>query len=141
MTAEDLVEVTAIEQACYSQPWSAELFQRELDNPLSHVIACLVEETIAGYICFWDIAAEVEIHNVAITPALRGNGLAQVLMECVFNYIDSCEIDSAFLEVRSSNLPAIKLYKKFAFLTIDKRIHYYSDGEDALLMQWRRQPS
>ncbi len=138
MTAGDLSEITAIEQACYSQPWCVELFQRELDNPLAYAIVCLVEDEIAGYICFWDIAAEIEIHNVATKPVLRGKGVGRALMDCVFSYIDSHGIDSAFLEVRSSNTTAIKLYEKFAFLTIDKRRHYYSDGEDALLMEWRR---
>ncbi|MDY0189641.1 MAG: ribosomal protein S18-alanine N-acetyltransferase [Desulfuromonas sp.] len=141
MTTEDLTDVVAIEQDCHSKPWGRELFQRELDNPLAHVILCVVDESIAGYICFWDIAAEVEIHNVATTPSLRGMGVGRVLMDCVFSYIDSCKIDSAFLEVRSSNAIAIRLYEKFAFLTVDRRTNYYSDGEDALLMQWRRQSS
>lgn len=138
MTVDDLSEVTAIEQACYRQPWGPELFQRELDNPLAYVIVCVVEEAIAGYLCFWDIAAEVEIHNVATKPALRGKGVGQMLMDCVFRYIESHGVDSAFLEVRSSNHTAINLYKKYAFDVIDRRKQYYADGEDALLMEWRR---
>lgn len=138
MTADDLSEVTVIEQACYRQPWGAELFQRELDNPLAYVIVCVVAEEIAGYICFWDIAAEVEIHNVATKPALRGKGVGRALMDYLFRYIDFHGIDSAFLEVRSGNTTAIKLYEKFAFHSVDRRRNYYSDGEDALLMAWRR---
>ncbi|HJL63885.1 MAG TPA: GNAT family N-acetyltransferase, partial [Candidatus Marinimicrobia bacterium] len=39
-----------------------------------------------------------------------------------------------FLEVRESNLPAIKLYSEFNFEEIGVREHYYSDGEDAIIM-------
>ncbi len=39
------------------------------------------------------------------------------------------------LEVRASNDPAIKLYKKFGFAPVGFRTNYYSDtGEDALIM-------
>ena len=38
------------------------------------------------------------------------------------------------LEVRKSNLPAIKLYSDFGFEMMGEREQYYPDGEDALVM-------
>ena len=39
-----------------------------------------------------------------------------------------------FLEVRSSNTPAINLYKKAGFTNLSVRKKYYDDGEDAVVM-------
>ena len=44
------------------------------------------------------------------------------------------KLSSIFLEVRESNLPAIKLYEKFNFTQISIRKNYYPDNkEDALI--------
>jgi ribosomal-protein-alanine N-acetyltransferase len=39
-----------------------------------------------------------------------------------------------FLEVRASNLAAIKLYESFAFQKVGQRPRYYKNGETAVLM-------
>ena len=52
--------------------------------------------------------------------------------------IEGCKsqkCNSITLEVRESNLPALKLYEKLGFKVAGKRKKYYSDnGEDALIM-------
>jgi [ribosomal protein S18]-alanine N-acetyltransferase len=48
------------------------------------------------------------------------------------------QLERSTLEVRSSNLAAVDLYKKFGFKEAGRRKRYYEDtGEDALVM-WRR---
>jgi ribosomal-protein-alanine N-acetyltransferase len=47
----------------------------------------------------------------------------------------SAGAESAVLEVRAGNKAAISLYHKLGFAEVGKRKAYYSDGEDALLMQ------
>ena len=44
---------------------------------------------------------------------------------------------TAFLEVRASNAAACRLYSKMGFEEVGIRKGYYSDGEDALLMEKR----
>jgi len=42
---------------------------------------------------------------------------------------------AAYLEVRSANIAAERLYRKLGFEVIGKRINYYAEtGEDALVM-------
>ncbi len=43
-------------------------------------------------------------------------------------------LESAWLEVRAGNVPAIGLYEQFGFIVNGQRKRYYKDGEDALLM-------
>ena len=40
-------------------------------------------------------------------------------------------VETIFLEVRSNNMPAKKLYEKNGFIKISERQKYYSDGADA----------
>ena len=44
---------------------------------------------------------------------------------------------SVFLEVKRSNLIAIKLYIDLKFIKISERKNYYHDGEDAILMHYK----
>ena len=138
MVTGDLSQVVAIEQACYPQPWSEDLFQRELDNPLAQLFVCVLQDEVIGYLCLWNIAGEVEIHNVATSPHWQRKGVAALLMQALWDYIDENRIDRAFLEVRCNNEAAINLYEKNLFHGTDLRKGYYSDGEDALLMCWQR---
>jgi len=138
MLPSDLSQVVAIEQSCYPHPWSIDLFQRELDNPLAQLFVCCWHNEVLGYLCLWDIAGEVEIHNVATSPSWQRRGVAAFLMQAVTSYMDQHQVDRAFLEVRCSNTSAISLYGKHLFRVTDRRKEYYSDGEDALLMCWQR---
>ena len=46
------------------------------------------------------------------------------------------EVESLYLEVRTSNVPAIGLYKKLGFEKVGLRKAYYSSPiEDAIVMQ------
>ncbi len=50
------------------------------------------------------------------------------------NGISSRKGDEIYLEVRTSNLPAIALYEKLNFQSKSILKSYYRDGEDANLM-------
>jgi len=137
MTMIDLERVVAVERLCHDHPWSAELFQRELANPISTIDLFWFGERLAGFLCSWMVAGELEILNVATDPVFRRRGVAAALMRHVFARARSEGLESAFLEVRVGNTGAIDLYHKFGFAVVARRPHYYADGEDALLMHWR----
>lgn len=138
MATTDLEQVVAVERLCHAHPWSAELFQRELENPVSNVDLLFWGERLGGFLCSWIIAGELEILNVATAPECRRRGVAAALMQHVFDRARAHGVTSAFLEVRLANSGAIALYRKFGFTVVARRPGYYADGEDALLMQWRR---
>ena len=45
--------------------------------------------------------------------------------------------EECFLEVRTANEEAVKLYKEMGFDTVRTVAHYYHDGADAFLMNVR----
>jgi ribosomal-protein-alanine N-acetyltransferase len=137
MTLADLDQVVAIERLCHTHPWTAELFQRELANPVSSIDLLWLGDTLAGYLCSWLVGGELEILNVATHPDCRRRGVAARLMAHTLERARREGLEAAYLEVRVGNAGAIDLYCKIGFRVVSRRSRYYADGEDALVMAWR----
>jgi len=132
---DDLHEILEIERASHPHPWSIELIRDELHNPVSDLDLCTIDGKIAGYLCSWYVAGEMEIHNIATSPTFRRRGVAAILMKHALKRARDKGLERTFLEVRRSNVGAIALYYFFGFELTGCRHRYYADGEDALLMQ------
>ncbi len=131
---QDLPDVVRIEKACYPHPWTLAQFQQELENPCAHLELCRWQDELAGYLCYWLIAGEMQILNVATSPAWRRQGIAARLLEHCLQYCQRQGLVRAWLEVRASNQAAISVYQRRGFIISGSRPEYYRDGEDALLM-------
>lgn len=78
---------------------------------------------------------EADLVNVLVAARLRKTGLATLLMQTALAECEKIELNRLFLEVRESNIPAIRLYEKFGFERISQRKGYYKDGETAVVMR------
>ena len=134
MTVADLPAVHDLEFAAQPTPWSLAHFAAELQNPCAHIDLCWRDGQLAGFLCWWLIAGEVQIQNVATAPVFRRRGVAASLLKYMFARCQSSGFDAVWLEVRVSNAPAIALYERFGFEIVGRRPNYYADGEDALVM-------
>ena len=75
------------------------------------------------------------IVSIAVHPDYRRRGIGYALMiEVLKRMKELYNVDEAYLEVRVSNAPAIKLYEKLGFKKVKVIKYYYADGEDAYLM-------
>ena len=137
MTADDLAQVHALECATQQLPWSMQHFAAELDNPCARIDLCWRDCVLAGFLCAWLIAGELQIQNVATAPACRRQGVAARLLARVLECSRAAGMESAWLEVRVGNTAAIALYERFGFRTVARRPCYYADGEDALVLCYR----
>ena len=139
MSHGDLEEILEIEKRSFPSPWSRDLFVRELNNRSSKNFVAREEikgmSRLAGYICFWTVAAEAHILNLAVHPSFRRLRTASLLLSHTLDYCRERGIRQVFLEVRSNNRPAQILYGKFGFVVNTIRKGYYNDTrEDALVM-------
>ncbi len=73
--------------------------------------------------------------SIAVLREYRRMGIGSALLKAT---IDEAVLDgniaSIYLEVRVSNEPAIRLYRKFGFREVRVIRGYYRDGEDAYVM-------
>jgi [ribosomal protein S18]-alanine N-acetyltransferase len=135
MTAADIENVIAIERASFQFPWSTRFFLDELQVDCARSILAEVEGRIVGYVLFWFLPEEVDIHNIAVHPDFRRQGIGRLLLEQVVDAARRQERLRVTLDVRFSNGPAQHLYRSFGFVIRGLRKGYYSDnGEDALVM-------
>lgn len=135
MNVDDLDVVLKIEEDSYKSPWSKAMFLNELtDNKYAFLFVLEANGMIVGYYGFWAVDENAMITKVTIIKPLRGKGLGKILMEDLITRLNLLECDSVTLEVRVSNISAIKLYEKYGFEIIGKRTEYYQDGEDAHVM-------
>ena len=90
---------------------------------------------IAGFLVARRVAGDIEILNFAVRAELRRQGIGEAVLRQVFAWGRSLRAENAFLEVRASNLPALRFYEKHGFRETGRRPRYYSAPvDDALLL-------
>jgi ribosomal-protein-alanine N-acetyltransferase len=143
-TADLLPDILAIEEACFSAPWTRKMLEAELSgNPFAHFFlarqakAAETEvESIVGYLCYWIVFEEVRLMNLAVIESMRHKGIARSLVMAALQTGLSQSAHRAVLEVRVSNEAAKALYHTLGFHDLAVRPKYYNNPiEDALLME------
>ena len=136
----DLDPILAIEQLSFQWPWSRRSFEGELScqNAFSYVVKSAQADKgkqIVAYAFLRRVVDELHVLKIAVTPAQRGRGIASWFLNHCFTMGAQLGANSVYLEVRLSNIAAIKLYEKLGFWEIGRRPNYYPDSkEDALVM-------
>lgn len=103
-------------------------------NPFNKILVYVLDEKIVAFIDYSIMYENIEINYIYVLEEYRKNNIASKLIEYVIN---NYEFNNITLEVSVLNEPAIKLYNKFEFKIIGKRLKYY-DGIDAYLMERRK---
>lgn len=74
------------------------------------------------------------IYALAVHPDARGRKLGPRLLREMVSELSNGGARQVFLEVRSDNLPAIKLYERAGFARCKELPNYYGSGIDAIRM-------
>lgn len=136
--AGDIDAIAALEQICFTTPWSRDSIAQELTgNDMALYFMAEIDGKTVGYGGMWMIVDEGHIINIAVLPEHRGRHIASLIMAVLIAFGETRGVKRFTLEVRSSNEPAKAVYRKFLFKEEGLRRGYYQDnGEDAIIM-WR----
>jgi ribosomal-protein-alanine N-acetyltransferase len=139
---EDLDGVRAVEEESFTNPWTKEMYAWELQNrAVCHIFVVRTPEyRVAGFCAFWLVVDEIHINNLAIRPALRGQGIGTHLIRRVFEEARRLGARRATLEVRTSNEAARRLYERLGFYVAGTRSNYYTNPVEDALILWRDEP-
>lgn len=145
LDARHVAEVAALEAAVVgTDAWNEALVADELGRadrvwwaayaadpkmPLS------AEAPLVGYAGGWVVDGDLQILKVGVDPAWRRHGIARVLLARVADDARNLGARTSSLEVRTGNAGAQALYAALGYEALGRRPRYYSDGEDALIMQ------
>jgi len=129
----DLISILNIENSVFSNPWTKDQLIHELTSvPSASHWVLTKKDSLVGFIMSHVVENEVQIINIAVDLKFQCRGFGKKILSL---FLSKFQMDTFFfLEVKTSNLPAIQLYNHFGFTQIDIRKKYYFDGEDAMVM-------
>lgn len=131
----DIEEVLAIQsESPEIAPWSASDYERVARNEMAGWVA-VRGTVVAGFLIARRVISDVEILNFAVAEAYRRRGVGTILLAEALGWAKSFGAEKALLEVRISNLAAIRFYERHRFEVVGRRPRYYAAPlEDALLL-------
>ena len=141
----DLNAVIEINRVCLPENYASYFFIDNFNNCPSGFLVSEIGGRVVGYIMCRMEHGFSEIHklrfarkghviSVAVLPEYRMNGIAMALVNEAGNALAEQGCEEVYLEVRTTNTPAIRLYQKLNFDTTRTIPHYYFDGSDASVM-------
>lgn len=137
MQAADLAIVLEIETAAYPLPWTKQIFRDCLHVGYNAWVLEL-DYQIVGYGLMSIVAGEAHILNLCVHPQFQRCGYGRQLLKQLLKIAKHHQVDTVFLEVRSSNQTAINLYQQLGFNQVGLRKGYYptvqKKREDALIL-------
>jgi len=139
MTQNDLDDVMRIEQAACEFPWTRGNFEDALRSGYPGVCLRQRAGALMGYCVLMPVVDEMHLLNICVAPEVQRMGAGLALLREAARIAQGGKFGSLLLEVRVSNLRAIRLYQRFGFTLIGRRRNYYparqQSREDALVMR------
>lgn len=133
MTRTDLPVVTALEEQIYSQPWSPNVFESEIDRTDRAYVVVDEEGAVVGYAGMLFVEDDAHVTTMAVSPTARRGRYGTRLMLALIAEALHRGARNLTLEVRASNDAAQRLYDRFGMSKVGLRKNYYRD-EDAVIM-------
>jgi [ribosomal protein S18]-alanine N-acetyltransferase len=125
----------AIQSACPEiAQWTMRDYARVVQGDMAGWVADEKGEA-AGFVVARRVAGDLEILNFAVRPDARMRGIGASLLGETLAWGATFQAEKAFLEVRASNLAALRFYEHNRFEVTGRRPRYYTAPiEDALVL-------
>jgi ribosomal-protein-alanine N-acetyltransferase len=131
----DATGIAKLEEEIFSDAWSYRDIQDLICTEGGMCFTALDGGEVIAYVIGRLIAPEGEIYRVAVAPHKRQRGIGYRLLDYAVKTSKGQGLERLFLEVRSRNMPAIKLYTAYGFRKIGTRKNYYKyPTDDAIVM-------
>lgn len=128
----DIEKISELERLCFLDAWSKPMLTEEIKKDNSFFFGAVKNDELVGYILLNKCLDEAQILKICVLKEYRGQGIGKELIDFSVKNIPDLKIIN--LEVRKSNIPAIKLYESKGFEIVGERKKYYKNNEDAVLM-------
>jgi [ribosomal protein S18]-alanine N-acetyltransferase len=137
LTEERLDEVVAIERLAYDHPWTRGNFTDSLRSGYEAQLLG-AGDAVLGYFVAMKGVDEVHLLNITVAPAHQGQGWGRVMLEALALWARGQGAQWLWLEVRESNVRAMRIYEHHGYRRVGERKGYYpahqGRREDAVVM-------
>lgn len=137
LTPTDIPDLLIIEQQATAYPWAEQAFISSFSDNYFGYKLLNQQNRIIGFYLGYCAAAQAELFNICVSPEQQKQGFGKRLLQHFIAQSKTLQASGIWLEVRSSNEPAISLYQQQGFIQTGTRKNYYVNAvgrEDAVLM-------
>ena len=115
--------------------WSEQQWKDELSSPFTVCLGIINELQLIAFVSGWIIINKIEITVLGVHPDFRRQSHGRRILETLLKTAIEYNVETALIEVRSDNLPAISLYQSLLFRKVSIRRKYYKDNSSALVLE------
>ncbi|MTJ01266.1 N-acetyltransferase [Idiomarina piscisalsi] len=135
--SEDIARLAFFEKQLYNNDaYSSLFFYQALRQWPSGFLTIKSDEKVAGYSLVVPLeGSRATLMSLLIGKSFQGQGLGQVLLEQAIESATADQWHELELSVSPDNAPAIKLYKRAGFQSVNTVKDYLGPSEDRLIMR------
>lgn len=131
----DIPRLVLLEEELLKETVGEEMLGAELHNKFAKFYVATFNDIVIGYLSCWMVEETVDIINVVIDKDYQHQGFGQALFSQMEEEAKANNCTNIMLEVKETNLKAIKFYQKQGYEQISIRKNYYQDHTNALIMK------
>lgn len=132
---EHLERLSEIDRNNFDDPWSLEMLKAELENENAEYYGIFNDDEILGFCGGWYVLDEYQINKIVIDRPHQNKKLGQMFLVYIMEMYRLKNARQSTIEVRESNVRAIKAYTRAGFEVTGFRENYYqNNGETAYVM-------
>ncbi len=138
MTWADLAAVLKLEHELFGEDaWSRQMLEDELAQPENrHYLVADDGGAVIGYAGLLAAGDQADVLTIGVALDRWGEGTGAALLETLIAEAAQRGCSEVFLEVRTDNTRARRLYLRYGFTEIGMRKGYYQpSGADAVVMR------
>jgi [ribosomal protein S18]-alanine N-acetyltransferase len=124
LTEDRLDEVVAIERLAYDHPWTRGNFTDSLRSGYEAQLLG-AGSAVLGYFVAMKGVDEVHLLNITVAPAHQGQGWGRVILDALALWARGEGAQWLWLEVRESNVRAMRIYEHHGYRRVGERKGYY----------------
>jgi len=134
MNGGDVATVLAIEERSLSA-WNRQQISSELQRRCGiALVAVAPDGEVRAWCCGLQTDIDAELLKITVGPEVRRSGIGRALLQEFCSIAKRQGAEQIFLEVRSQNHPALRLYEQHGFLKTGRRKDYYKEPVDDAVM-------
>lgn len=139
MQPSDISDVLAIENDVYPFPWTRGNFLDSINSGYETWILRDGSGALNGYFLLMPSLDDAHLLNITVQRDLHGRGIGRLLLDKAKAITLERNLHALLLEVRPSNVRALKIYERYGFSRIGIRKGYYpapdNQREDGIVMK------
>lgn len=132
----DIFSILNIQNDCRLSQWTVIEYEEEIAREDSVLLVVKLNDETIGFVAARISESELDILNFGVFTRFRRRGIGNAVFSKLLSQFVPASVKTVWLEVRESNVEAMRFYQKRGFAPIQVRKNFYRQpAENALVMK------